>query len=83
MTSIEILIKEISEILGPLKTDPLQDLLIVDAINKTKEMHKKEVIEARNDMQKNCINLANKITPNLFSFDEKDGEKYYKKTFKK
>ena len=37
-TAVEFLIKEFSEILGPLETKPMQDLLIVDAINKAKQM---------------------------------------------
>ena len=48
-----------------------------------KEMEKQQIIEARNDMQKKCINLANKINPFLFEFNEKDAEQYYNETFKK
>ena len=44
-TSIEYLIKEFSEILGPIETQPMQDLLLVDAINKAKAMHKEELKE--------------------------------------
>lgn len=50
-------------------------------INQAKEMEKKQIIEARNDMQKKCINLANKINPFLFEFNEKDAEQYYNETF--
>jgi hypothetical protein len=42
MTSVNYLIKEISAVLGAIKTEPMQDLLLVDAINKAKEMHKVE-----------------------------------------
>lgn len=45
-SSVEYLIKEFSEILGPIKTQPMQDLLLTDAINKAKAMHKSEVTEA-------------------------------------
>jgi hypothetical protein len=38
MTSVNYLIKEISAVLGALKTEPMQDLLLVDAINKAKEI---------------------------------------------
>ena len=41
-TAVEYLINEISVILGPLKTKPIQDLLMVDAINKAKEMEKEQ-----------------------------------------
>jgi hypothetical protein len=37
-TAVEWLIWEFSEILGAIKTEPMQDLLIVDAINKAKQM---------------------------------------------
>ena len=46
MTSVNYLIKEISAVLGAIKTEPMQDLLLVDAINKAKEMHRKEIIDA-------------------------------------
>jgi hypothetical protein len=45
-TSVDFLIKELSEILGPLKTEPMQDLLMIDAINKAKEMHKEEIVDS-------------------------------------
>jgi hypothetical protein len=37
-TAVEFLIKEFSEILGPLETKPMQDLLLVDAIKRAKQM---------------------------------------------
>ena len=42
-TAVEWLVKEFSEILGPLKTKPMQDLLIVDAINQAKQMEKEQM----------------------------------------
>jgi hypothetical protein len=42
-TSVEFLVKELSDILGPIETSGMQDLLMIDAIKKAKEMHKKEV----------------------------------------
>ena len=44
-TAVEYLVKELSEILGPLKTEAMQDLLLVDAINKAKEMEKQQITE--------------------------------------
>ena len=41
-TAIDYLIKELSAILGPLETKPMQDLLVVDAINKAKQMEKEQ-----------------------------------------
>ena len=42
-SSIEYLIKEFSKILGPISTTPMQDLLLVDAIQQAKAMHKQEI----------------------------------------
>jgi len=42
-TALEFLIKEFSEILGPLDTKPMQDLLIMDAIKNAKEMENREI----------------------------------------
>ncbi len=39
-TAVEFLIKEFSDILGPLDTKPMQDLLMVDAIKIAKLMEK-------------------------------------------
>jgi len=41
-TELEFLIKEFSDILGPLDTKPMQDLLLADAINKAKSIAKME-----------------------------------------
>jgi hypothetical protein len=45
-TAVEYLTKEFSDILGPLDTKPMQDLLLVDAIKRAKEMEKQEIIDA-------------------------------------
>ena len=45
-TTVEWLINEISVILGPLETKPMQDLLMVDAVNKAKEMEKEQLTDA-------------------------------------
>jgi hypothetical protein len=37
-TAVEFLIKEFSEILGPLETKPMQDLLMMDAMKQAKQM---------------------------------------------
>ena len=43
-TAVEWLVKEFSEILGPLNTKPMQDLLIVDAIKQAKAMEKEQMV---------------------------------------
>jgi hypothetical protein len=44
-SSVEYLIKEFSEILGPISTNPMQNLLLMDAMKQAKVMHKKEQAE--------------------------------------
>jgi len=39
-TSVEFLIKEFSDIIGPLDTKPMQDLLMMDAMKTAKAMEK-------------------------------------------
>ena len=39
-TSVEFLIKEFSDIIGPLDTKPMQDLLMMDAMKMAKSMEK-------------------------------------------
>ena len=45
-TAVDYLIKEVSAILGQLKTEPMQDLLLVDAINKANKMFEQQIIDA-------------------------------------
>ncbi len=47
-TAVEFLVKEFSEILGQIKTETMQDLLLVDAINRAKEMEKEQRSQANN-----------------------------------
>lgn len=43
VTAVEWLIKEFSDILGPIDTKPIQVLLMVDAIKKAKQMEKEQI----------------------------------------
>ena len=45
-TAVEYLIKEFSDILGVIPTKPMQDLLLVDAVNKAKKLEKQQIIDA-------------------------------------
>ena len=45
-TAVEFLVKEFSDMLGPLDIKPMQDLLLVDAIKRAKEMEKEQIIYA-------------------------------------
>ena len=44
-TAVDYLVKELSAILGPLETKPMQDLLMVDAINKAKQMEEEQIMD--------------------------------------
>jgi hypothetical protein len=57
-TAVEYLVKELSEILGPLKTEAMQDLLLVDAINKAKEMEKQQQGYSEEEVWNICNELA-------------------------
>ena len=48
-TAVDYLIKEFSDILGKLKTKPIQDLLLIDAINKAKKMEIEQIKDAYGD----------------------------------
>ena len=60
-------------------TIPLEDYMKFK--QEALELEKEQIIDARNDMQKSCIELANKINPHLFEFNKKDAEQYYNETY--
>ena len=70
-TAIDWLVKELSAILGPLETKPMQDLLMVDAINKAKQMEKQQIMKAVYD------SMGTNFDPNMGR-----AELYYNETFK-
>ena len=45
-TAVEFLIKEFNDILGPLDTKPMQDLLMMDAMKRAKQMEKEQIQDA-------------------------------------
>ena len=76
-SSVEYLVKEISEILGEIQTTPMQDLLLVDAIKKAKEMHEKQTKEA---YEQGCE--MGEMFNNENRCFKTDAQKYYNQTFK-
>ena len=44
-TAVDYLVKELSAILDPLETTPMQDLLMVDAINKAKQIEEEQIMD--------------------------------------
>ena len=71
-TAVEFLVKEFSDMLGPLDIKPMQDLLLVDAIKRAKEMEKEQIIYAH---------VAGHNAPSS-TIKNWDAEQYYNETFK-
>ena len=68
-TAVEYLVKEFSAILGPIKTEAMQDLLLVDAIEKAKQIEKEQIVKAYLEGESDGDHLEN------------SGEIYYKETY--
>jgi hypothetical protein len=73
-TAVNYLIKEFSDILGKLKTEPMQDLLLVDAINKALQMEKEQIKSAYLKGDSNGCGCYDYST-------EQDAEKFYTETY--
>lgn len=71
-SSVDFIIKEFSDILGQLKTQPIQDLLLLDAVQKAKAMHKEEIVEHHTWLLSGVMSEESA---------RKDGEDYYNQTF--
>lgn len=71
-TAVDFLLKEISDILGGIITSPMQDLLMLDAFNKAKEMEKQQITNAAMWMPKPYDSLE--FLPEL-------ARQYYKETY--
>ena len=78
-TAVEWLTKEISSILGPLSTEPMQDLLLVDTINKAKTMERQQIIGAINSL--NDTQRSNSIAFAAHKNEMSFAEQYYIDTF--
>jgi hypothetical protein len=71
-TAVEFLVKEFSDMLGPLDIKPMQDLLLVDAIKRAIEMEKEQILDAH-------IKGHNAPSSTIKNWD---AEQYYNETFK-
>ena len=62
-TAVEYLTKEFSDILGPLDTKPMQDLLLVDAIKRALEMEskKQQKYDEMIEMLDECLNIVGDV----------------------
>jgi hypothetical protein len=68
-TAVEYLFNEISDILGRIETTPMQDLLMIDVVNKSKEMEKEQIVNSWDLSRRDIDYPAN-------------GEQYYNETYK-
>lgn len=76
-TAVDYLIREVSAILGQLKTEPMQDLLLVDAINKANKMFEQQILTAFDEGQEYEYQYHINNAPKF------DSESYFYETFKK
>ena len=56
-SAVEFLIKEFNDILGPIETQPIQDLRIIEAIHQARQMHIEQTTTAYLD---GCYDWINK-----------------------
>jgi hypothetical protein len=68
-TAVDWLVEELSDVLGPMDTNSIRDLLLMDAINRAKEMEKEQIMDAF-------------ILGELQQGFEDEAEQYYNETFK-
>jgi soluble P-type ATPase len=73
-TSVDFLIEEFSAILGKVNFTAMQGLLLKDAVEKAKEMHEAEVMEAHGDERDYLSDSGNFITISA--------QQYYNETYK-
>ena len=45
-TAVEWLVEELSDVLGPMDTNSIRDLLLMDAISRAKQMERANIIDA-------------------------------------
>jgi soluble P-type ATPase len=74
-TSVDFLIEEFSAILGKVNFTAMQGLLLKDAVEKAKEMHEAEVMEAHGDERDYLSDSGNFITISA--------QQYYNENYKK
>jgi hypothetical protein len=75
-TSVDFFLKEMSDIIGIVNTDAFQNLLMVDAYNKAKQMEKEQIKLAFNESRK--IQDSDEIS---ITHDWNNSEQYYNETY--
>ena len=56
-TAVEWLVEELSDVLGPMDTNSIRDLLLMDAINRAKEMEKEQMVDWYATGQADTVNM--------------------------
>lgn len=62
-TAVEFLLEEFSEILGKIKTQPMQDLLLVDAVKLAKKI---EIEQLKNAWDSSDTNMRNQFSSSAY-----------------
>jgi hypothetical protein len=75
--AVDYLLKELSSLLGPLRTDGMTDMLIVDAVERAREIEKQRLKETFKQSRQAKI-FEEHMPPVWESFEE-----YYSKTYMK
>jgi hypothetical protein len=72
-TSIEYLINEVSDILGDTHLNSMQYLLLADALKRSREMYKQELISFTNEwFEEYCEGLGDYKTPEIYYNETKN-----------
>ena len=70
-TAVEWLVEELSDVLGPMDTNSIRDLLLMDAINRAKEMEKEQMIDWYATGQADTVNMYEQHLNKTSNINEK------------
>ncbi len=70
-TAVDFFLKEMSDIIGIVNTDAFQNLLMIDAYNKAKQMEKEQIVESHLQGLYSAIKMKG----------ERQSEEYYTENF--
>jgi hypothetical protein len=70
-TAVEWLVEELSDVLGPMDTNSIRDLLLMDAISRAKEMEKEQMVDWYATGQADTVNMYEQHLNKTFNTNEK------------
>ena len=72
-TAVEWLVEELSDVLGPMDTNSIRDLLLMDAISRAKQMERANIIDAYliNPLEAKWKNIGTYYYNEIFKTNEK------------